>query len=1331
LDGTPVRIEAGDSLKNDPSDCLTDFVSVQNPRGADVPVFLHEGVPAFVPVLAGYHRVIIDNGVYDPDTGEVLNRATVKYDGFRVLVEADEAVVWLPYDGATIPTVVQTGREILLPDAKAVVLDAEGIIDEELTEELSFNRIRVSVSGKGDLVPDVGSPFGSNDYLGLGRYSLSRYRFQTEQNTARNYLIRYTAEYVVGGKVLKSVSRDFTVQTQREIQNTERPILNLTDGMPSEANFRTKITLPKATAIHSLDKNVRIDIEVIDPNGSRVKAANDDDIENIRELDGFAVFENHGNRSFYPFRAGTYTVMYTVTTDIIENTPNAEARTERVEFRITVSNHSSPTIIIEEEDRIATVWGRTVFRRNPDFSLERPVSTNNPIEQRLSSPANFLYIPVARAWDSLFGSVPSVSIELRDPRGTTFFNTDDPGRNNPSADLLDNNPMKVVRAPVTREILNYYFDISSYNFASSSPHAGESVFVTYILSYRTRSGGMTATRSFSITVNEEFRDTSLVRIVPSDISEILWTGDRFDRPTVNTEAGNNSRVILNEVFKFQGRGWAEPVPFEYITVERDETTNVRIWADNTDRIEELKSLIDNRGTTFPVRENARRDLRELELKSLMFLFCRDGYVIARSAGEIIIELDAHTLVGNGAERTLRETVRVVSDCEKTDIRLEGTLQLAQMNKPVFENNNPSDTLLGYSPFVAGEEIELLVERGATLDESGRILDFNNSGIRILANEIGINRYLGFELVIRDQNGRNIPTEVSFTRFSGSDTEEAWLWIRQIKFTPWLEGIYEITLRATELNNKSVLATLSLRVVANRELPPWSWSNAEASSFSADFPNYMEAGARYVLPSMHEGDTFTRFGSDGNRWAEHITTIVGTRYEIKGNILTSFEAGMFVVEAFTREVGRFGNDEFRSESRRELVTVTDTYSPVFRMLTEPPLYKERFIETNAEGTGFRNQMNAVAETSVGGGTADFATLEEKIESFLRVIETHYVEIPEISVINPSGPVRIDTEVRSNRTASGSVSNIPRIESEIVFEYRYTEGFGANAVQWMDIFTFGASTTRIESKFLDETFGGSSFGRWTIDESRTQETSLVSLSGRQFFKPELDGIYTITYRATNQNGKSSTHTAKVTVGDLVAPEITFRTDSNRMNDITLSQNMTFTFANIRVSDNVTSSSLIKVTKSLIASNGEVLLTCRNVVSTLEPYKLTVLGTYRIRYEAEDEAGNIAVVEDRIVVVECNCLSKNKCDGTCARCGEAFACSTLSCNICNPMCEKYPCECGRTDCNMPHTCNDRTCTVCNPQACGSTILSSGLNGGLLSLSITALLLVLILTKKEKSPK
>jgi len=46
-----------------------------------------------------------------------------------------------------------------------------------------------------------------------------------------------------------------------------------------------------------------------------------------------------------------------------------------------------------------------------------------------------------------------------------------------------------------------------------------------------------------------------------------------------------------------------------------------------------------------------------------------------------------------------------------------------------------------------------------------------------------------------------------------------------------------------------------------------------------------------------------------------------------------------------------------------------------------------------------------------------------------------------------------------------------------------------------------------------------------------------------------------------------------------------------------------------------------------------------------------------------------------------------------GEATPCEDKYCNVHNPKCDKYPCTCGRTDCNVPHTCDDENCLICKP--------------------------------------
>ena len=136
------------------------------------------------------------------------------------------------------------------------------------------------------------------------------------------------------------------------------------------------------------------------------------------------------------------------------------------------------------------------------------------------------------------------------------------------------------------------------------------------------------------------------------------------------------------------------------------------------------------------------------------------------------------------------------------------------------------------------------------------------------------------------------------------------------------------------------------------------------------------------------------------------------------------------------------------------------------------------------------------------------------------------------------------------------------------------------------------------------------------------------GKEGFKPEVDGTYTITY-SISDSSNSATFTLTVKVGDLIKPTIT---DVSEIAPpaTKFTQGDKFEAKELLakyVSDNVTASDKLVIKRVLRGPNREVIDAV--VEDGKEYYKLTNAGTYTLTYTVTDEAGNTLPKEFTITV------------------------------------------------------------------------------------------------------
>lgn len=160
--------------------------------------------------------------------------------------------------------------------------------------------------------------------------------------------------------------------------------------------------------------------------------------------------------------------------------------------------------------------------------------------------------------------------------------------------------------------------------------------------------------------------------------------------------------------------------------------------------------------------------------------------------------------------------------------------------------------------------------------------------------------------------------------------------------------------------------------------------------------------------------------------------------------------------------------------------------------------------------------------------------------------------------------------------------------------------------------------------------------SIDVEVKKNGKKVELStnadGKEYFKAEGNGSYTIIYTVKN-NGDASTFEYSVKTGDVQIPTITL----SGKHSSSASKGSTFHFLKIEATDDVTDAAKLTYTKKVLKDGatygGTISGTGMTSANKVDPSSGAITfdeaGTYTVRYEVKDAAGNVAYEEFEITV------------------------------------------------------------------------------------------------------
>ncbi|HEY8444079.1 MAG TPA: hypothetical protein VIL24_04715 [Clostridia bacterium] len=441
----------------------------------------------FTPTKAGYYTVNVygNNGIF--------------YEGFKIKVTVDDAVIYIPYNGAEIPTYIAPGSPIKLPKASMVVYDEDGKIDQEKTNALNYT-IKYYVTNPEGVQTELTATDADGFYVYSG----------DNTKVSGSYLVRYKATAQDNAAVKTS---DFIVHVQEGFEDKEKPTLTVT-GVPNTAAQRVKLTLPKATATDNKDENVKITVTVKDSDGQDVLVVDDSDPKNLVLGTEKVVFDNDKNMSFYPWKTGTYKVTYKA----VDDSGNVSEKTFSIN---NVSDTQAPTIELDE-NVIPGKWAISI--------------TNS--KGLLEGNDRLLVIPKPEVWDNVTPKDQiDLSLTIKNASGEEVYNS--------------TKTTQPYEGFLTQDDDNYYLDFDVLTTKTG-------IFtLTFTAKDKDANGKLKNSRSKVIDVNvvEELKDTLNPKVQATNIPEYIMVGDKFLEPNITPVDPSNAnseatKVIIKKTYEF-------------------------------------------------------------------------------------------------------------------------------------------------------------------------------------------------------------------------------------------------------------------------------------------------------------------------------------------------------------------------------------------------------------------------------------------------------------------------------------------------------------------------------------------------------------------------------------------------------------------------------------------------------------------------------------------------------------------------------------------------------------------------------------------------------------
>lgn len=468
----------------------------------------------------------------------------IGYDFYVRVRLKEEYTLKVDYNGADIPSYVQTKGTFELPKARVVYFDEDNI-QRELDPATYTVTATDSRGGK--------YSFGEN----------GNRTFNAGETTGKVFI---TYDATIGNGGSKHLSQTFTVNVQSTVQRTGNPTISVS-GVQSTGSVNRALTLPKAVATDLYDENVKVVVTVEGPDSAKGEGSHPVRTVDIDD-DGYAfrdpakdaeytevLFDNDGVMTFYPTEIGTYKVTYTAYSDAYdEKSGNSVGKSATRSYSIEVSDLVAPVFKNIEEWRIPETWGMSVegkdgnaiTAKNGKVTFTIPTLVDNKDKMPTKTTENeddliSLYFRITDADNSQtilsFNNI--LSNDIRDAKSNDsvkpgqFKYNDTYQKKGDTSDVITFN----------LDHDEFTFDFDKYNKKNSAgekqDRAGE-----YTVLYRARDkANNTASRTFTIKLESTYTDDAEPTTAEVTVPDYISAADKtFTVPQAVVDDAKDTRL---------------------------------------------------------------------------------------------------------------------------------------------------------------------------------------------------------------------------------------------------------------------------------------------------------------------------------------------------------------------------------------------------------------------------------------------------------------------------------------------------------------------------------------------------------------------------------------------------------------------------------------------------------------------------------------------------------------------------------------------------------------------------------------------------------------------
>lgn len=814
----------------------------------------------------------------------------ITYD-FKVSVSlAEDYFLYIEYNGADIPTYVQKGDSFTLPNAYVKYYDENNILTEYPDSDYTI-----------EIADSKNKTYNGEDKT-----------FKAENDG--KVFITYTAILGKAGGT-KRLTKTFTVNVQSKVNKSGNPSLAVS-GMTQTASVNRPVTLPVAKVTDKSDDNVKVKIEVLDPDNNpvnNVKVNDDGYAYEVKENDP-VMFDNDKTMTFYPTKTGDYKVRYTAYNDFYdEANPSAGGKSGTNEGTIKVADHVAP--VFKNTDKyeylIPEKWGMTV--KNADgktVDMQGKIKFLIPelVDNKCHVPAN------ADDKDDLI----SLYFRITDSDNsktiltiTNVLSTGDDGK-------FTKNDVYDADATFNNDEKAFVFDFSKYNKKNSK---GEKAALagTYTVLFRARDkDNNTSSKTYTVTLTETYEDNNVPNTAEVTAPDYLSAADEtFTVPYPVYADKEDTRLLVDYRLYTDAE--------KYVQVKGGETASLTAKAGY---------LVINEG---------KSDEAELELGDSLYYYIGVTDKAGNFRSNAVAEDKSYINVAlNPAEYTKIAAVTTIIKETETEEKFsfDGNIEFVKV-KTTDDNDE-------------------FVRAGNTVNAGSFVITAANKDMRY---------YTGFEVAVYDPEGNHV--DVTLETLSDVKGDVAKIYVQNITFTASTatkeaDGeqeatAYTMTIRVFDVNGNNDVYGYKLTGVN-----PSSHGNNQTSAI-ANVDTKGDVNVTYKL----KNSVIKHINEQGE--FRVVRKITGGVFSLMGNEFTAKTAQSYRIWDGYINADNINNGfNYADVTQVDIpyrVQVNDDATPVIELQGTMPTYVAKYDAENgeySETNGLVQLPTAVAYTQYGMG-----------------------------------------------------------------------------------------------------------------------------------------------------------------------------------------------------------------------------------------------------------------------------------------------------------------------------------------------------------------------------